>query len=679
MRSIRWNSLATQVLVITALSLIAFMGVLLAVVIQTVTSSVSAEIQSQVDVSQRTLRNLIGTKGDPALISGRLHFGNWIANSDSQVVDEVKEISGCDATIYQIMNGKPIAITTTLEQNGTRLLGAELTGPARTALDHNADYAGIFSVSGRRYVNSTQRIIDATGKTVGVTYTGKPETALAAATARTISLVTSVSLIALIVILALVFAVLRNIRHDAQRVVAVAHALADGNLDRTAEITSHNELGEIAHAFDEMIVYQREMVGCAEAIAAGNLTQAIAPHSPSDRLGNALTRMNSSLAAVVSLIQETADALATSSTQLGASSERSSAKTSEASSAMASVAQGYDALSAAASELDMIVRQFSKAIDAIARGAVDQASQVNVASKDATRMFDDVERVARISTTLAAAGVQTKTAASNGERAVAETVAEMNLIADAVREATAKIRELESLSAQIGSIVEAVDEIADQTNLLALNAAIEAARAGEHGRGFAVVAEEVRKLAERSAGENKQVGHLVRQVQARTHEAVTAVSAGVSKVVTGTEKAAVGGAALREILHSVDQTVRQVGEIAAATDVMARSAKSVMESIQSISVVVEENSAATEEMAAQASQITGSIGAIAAASAQHRGEAERVAQISQEVRRQVQEVQQQAGDLDETARGLRELTSQFTTDGERSLGSSGKPALTTRD
>lgn len=679
MRTIRWNSLATQVLVITALSLIAFMGVLLVVVIQSVTSSVSTEIQSQVNVSQRTLRNLVGTKGDPVLIAGTLHFGNWIANSDTQLVDEVKEISGCDATIYQIIDGKPIAVATTLEKGGQRVLGTEMTGPARTALDANADYAGIFPVLGRNYVNSTQRVIDATGRTVGVTYTGKPETASAAATTRTILLVTGVSLIAFIVILALVFAVLRNIRHDASRVVAVAHALAAGNLDRTAEVTSRNELGEIARAFDEMIIYQREMVGCAEAIASGDLTQAIAPHSQADRLGNALTRMNASLAAVVRLIQETADAVAASSNQLGASSERSATKTSEASSAMANVAQGYDALSAAASELDMIVRQFSKAIDAIARGAVDQAAQVNVASKDATRMFDDVERVARISTTLAAAGVQTKTAASNGERAVAETVAEMNVIADVVREATAKIRELESLSAQIGSIVEAVDEIADQTNLLALNAAIEAARAGEHGRGFAVVAEEVRKLAERSASENKQIGDLVRQVQARTREAVSAVSAGVAKVVTGTEKAAVGGAALREILHSVDQTVRQVGEIAGATDVMAHSAKSVMESIQSISVVVEENSAATEEMAAQAAQITGSIGAIAAASSQHRGEAERVAQISQDVRRQVQEVQEQASELDETARSLRELTSQFTTEGERSLGSGNKPALTSRD
>ena len=60
---------------------------------------------------------------------------------------------------------------------------------------------------------------------------------------------------------------------------------------------------------------------------------------------------------------------------------------------------------------NVIVRQFESAIDGIARGAVDQAMQVRAASGDAQRMAGDVERVAAITSEVAAAGDATRTTA----------------------------------------------------------------------------------------------------------------------------------------------------------------------------------------------------------------------------------------------------------------------------
>jgi methyl-accepting chemotaxis protein len=235
-------------------------------------------------------------------------------------------------------------------------------------------------------------------------------------------------------------------------------------------------------------------------------------------------------------------------------------------------------------------------------------------------------------------------------------MAEIQLV---VGQASDTVEELGKLGEKIGAVVETIDDIAEQTNLLALNAAIEAARAGEHGRGFAVVADEVRKLAERSSRETKQIADLIQQVQAGTKHAVTAMQAGAAKVEQGSQKAGLAGQALEAILTAVEHTVRQAREIASASQELAAGARRVTDAMTSISAIVEENTAATEQMSAQSGQVAQAIHSIAAVAEEQSASTEEVSASAEEMSVQIDEMTAQAQELSSTAEQLRRLVARF--------------------
>ena len=365
------------------------------------------------------------------------------------------------------------------------------------------------------------------------------------------------------------------------------------------------------------------------------------------------------LGLLVGQVQRAADRVADNSAQLGSVIGQTGNAVQQVASAMHNVAAGAQDTSRNAQHTNAAVSQLVQAIDGIARGASEQARQVQSANATAIQMAAGVDQVAQTAGQVASASQQTLKAAEHGGLAVLETTAAMAEIQRVVGQATVTVEELGKLGDRIGAVVETIDDIAEQTNLLALNAAIEAARAGEHGKGFAVVADEVRKLAERSSRETRQIAELIQQVQAGTQQAVKAMQAGASRVEQGSRKADLAGQALQAILTAVEHTVGQANEIASASQAMADGARQVTTAMSSISAIVEENTAATEQMSAQSDQVSEAIQSIAAVSEEQSASAEEVSASAEEMAAQIEEMSAQADELSSTAEQLRRLVARF--------------------
>jgi len=668
--------MSTRVLIAGALCLVGLSAVVLVVVKQQVEDAMLTQYKSMIMARGNFHRYLVDEKGPANIVDGKLTFGSYVANGDFTVVDTVKDKTGSEATLFQHIDGKLIRVTTTVPKpdGSGRGVGTDLIGPAAEAFKRGESYLGINPILGKDYIARYDLIKDPTGKPIGFVLTATQVADMYAAIQQLMTAVAAAAVGGLGVSLVALFLVLRPVKRSLRQMLVAARGLADGDLEQRIDTRAQDEVGQVAAAFRDMVEYQRTMAEVAQAVARGDLSRSVEPKSERDVLGTAFSAMIADLRSLVARIQTAANDVASTSGELGAAAAETGSAVQQVARAIESVAAGAADTSQGANETTAAVVQLGQAIDGIARGAGDQAEQVQSASTTAVEMAEGVTQVAASAQSVARATQETQAAARDGRRAVDETISGMSQIEAVVGEAAGRVHDLGKLGERIGQVVETIDDIAGQTNLLALNAAIEAARAGEHGKGFAVVADEVRKLAERSGRETKQIAGLIEQVQQGTREAVKAMEEGARQVAQGTGRANQAGQALAAILAAVDATVAQVDEIANAAQSLTSASSRVSEAMQAISAVVEENTAATEEMAAQSQQVSGAIGSIATVATQQSAATQEVGASAGEMSLQIESIGKQAEQLARTAGELRQLAGGFRLEAEADEPTSDAPA-----
>lgn len=238
---------------------------------------------------------------------------------------------------------------------------------------------------------------------------------------------------------------------------------------------------------------------------------------------------------------------------------------------------------------------------------------LSAAEKQSTEIRDTTRAVLRVAETLTAVSASAEessgvamrslSAADKGRQAVQNSISGMNDIRDQIQDTSKRIKRLGESSQEIGEIVELISDITEQTNVLALNAAIQAASAGEAGRGFSVVAEEVQRLAERSAEATKQIGAIVKTIQADTRDAVAAMEKSTTGVVEGAKLSDAAGQALTEIDAVTKNLAQLIQKISADTQAQVSSANKVARNMQDILEITQQTTTGTQQTASSIKEL----------------------------------------------------------------------------
>jgi len=290
---------------------------------------------------------------------------------------------------------------------------------------------------------------------------------------------------------------------------------------------------------------------------------------------------------------------------------------------------GNDEIGSASSALNSMLEKFHQGINQVAENSAkisESAEQTSDITKQSSQLLDTQQRqtndvvvsmhqmtasLESISSNLqetVSAIQQADQKSSQGHHTMEESIVLVERLAQQIDSASQVIRDFETHSNEITSVLDVIKGIADQTNLLALNASIEAARAGDQGRGFAVVADEVRALAGRTQRSTSEINDVIDKLKINSDQAINAMVQSQSLATEVVTQAGNAEQAFAEVSNSVASIAEMNKQITTDVEQQQVISNEIDRNINAISEITNENASGSNRTA----QASGELASLAA-------------------------------------------------------------------
>ena len=287
--------------------------------------------------------------------------------------------------------------------------------------------------------------------------------------------------------------------------------------------------------------------------------------------------------------------------------------------------------SASVTETSASAKQIVKNLESLGQVIHQQAANVTESAAAIEQMIANIGTVTINVDRMVGTFAQVKESTDDG-RAKIES---LNEIISRVAEQSLMLQEANTV----------INSIAAQTSLLSMNAAIEAAHAGDAGRGFAVVADEIRKLAEVSTLQSKEIGKNIKLIGTYIH--------------TGAEASKTARAAFDTVLDRVGVLGNQSTQVKAAMDEQSEGSKQILEAIAQINQITAQVQEGAGEMREGSMTIDDEMQKLLRLSESVLGKTTDLKNGTQVITEAVDQAQQSSTETIQLAEGISEQMKQF--------------------